>query len=76
MELREDMQNVVFQSTKQWLPPLSMAVEMKSTEAPQVVSCVIFKNANQSDEIDLELIEDTWQVPIWRDAHRLGERCL
>jgi len=72
MELREDMQNLVFQSTKQWLPPLTMSVTVKSTEAPQIVSCVIFKNpGNQSDEIDLELIEGTWQVPIWRNAERL-----
>lgn len=44
---------------------------MKSAQAPGIVSCAIFKNADASDEIDLELVENSWQVPLWQKAQRV-----
>ena len=48
-----------------------MAVSMQSAQAPGIVSCAIFKNADASDEIDLELVENSWPVPIWEKAQRV-----
>jgi len=50
-----------------------MSVSMKSTNAPGVIHCAIFKNENASDEIDLELIGSGIDLPLWKDGKRLGE---
>ena len=45
-----------------------MSVSMKTTNAPGIVQCAIFKNEDASDEIDLELIQGRVDTPIWKDA--------
>ncbi|CAD6581794.1 MAG: hypothetical protein CYPHOPRED_001710 [Cyphobasidiales sp. Tagirdzhanova-0007] len=68
MYLSKDADNIVFQSIKQWVPPVTMSVSMKTTNAPGIVQCAIFKNEDASDEIDLELIQGRVDTPIWKDA--------
>jgi hypothetical protein len=66
-------QNIVYQSQHRWISPVTMSVSMKSTDAPGVIHCAIFKNENASDEIDLELIGSGIDLPLWKDGKRLGQ---
>jgi hypothetical protein len=59
-----------------------MSVSVKSSEAPGVVSSVAFRNGcaegtlSCSDEIDLELIVKTYQLPLWQmqtEVKKLGK---
>lgn len=49
-----------------------MSVSVKSSEAPGIVSSVAFRSGCEegtlacSDEIDLELIAKTYQLPLWQ----------
>lgn len=47
-----------------------MSASIKTAQAGGIINCAIFGQAG-TDEIDLELIEDTWQVPIWHNGKRL-----
>lgn len=60
-----------------WIAPVQMALEIKSSDAPAIVSSAMFRNGCTkdqmadgseacSDEIDLELIKDTAQLPLWQ----------
>jgi hypothetical protein len=49
-----------------------MSASIKSAQAPGVINAAIFGTAG-TDEIDLELIEGSWQVPLWHNGKRLGE---
>ena len=49
-----------------------MSVGIQSSSAPGIVSAMTFlAEAGVTDEIDLELIEGSWQVPMWNAGHRL-----
>lgn len=72
MHLDESNQFIVYQSTARWAPPTKMSVGIQSTSAPGIVSAMTFlAEAGVTDEIDLELIEGSWQVPMWNAGHRL-----
>ena len=72
MQLDEQNQFIVYQSVSRWAPPTRMSVGIQSSSAPGIVSAMTFlAEAGVTDEIDLELIEGSWQVPMWHDGHRL-----
>ncbi|KAK9893797.1 glycoside hydrolase family 16 protein [Cystobasidium minutum MCA 4210] len=70
MKLTPDASNIVFESHTQWTAPVTLTAAIKSAPAPGIVNCVIF-GKNGIDEIDLELIEETYQVPLWHNGERL-----
>lgn len=47
-----------------------MSASIKSARAGAIVNCAIFGQAG-TDEIDLELVEGTYQVPMWHNGKRL-----
>lgn len=47
-----------------------MTASIKTAQAGGIVNCAIFGQSG-TDEIDLELIENTWQVPMWHNGKRL-----
>lgn len=72
MQLNEDSQFIVYQSVARWAPPAKLRVGIQSASAPGIVSAMTFlAEAGKTDEIDLELIEGSWQVPMWHDGRRL-----
>lgn len=73
MELSKENQYIVFQSKTNWLPGTKMSVGIKSARAPGIVNALCFlKDAGISDEIDLELVEGSWQVPMWHRGSKLN----
>lgn len=53
-----------------WIAPVTLTASIKSAGAGGIVNCAIFGQAG-TDEIDLELIEGTYQVPMWSNGTRL-----
>lgn len=52
---------------------MTMRVSTQTMDAPGMVGCAIFKNADASDEIDLELVRSTFQIPLWKAGKRVGK---
>lgn len=53
-----------------WIAPVTLTASIKTARAGGIVNCAIFGQAG-TDEIDLELIEGSYQVPMWHNGKRL-----
>ncbi|KAK9894661.1 glycoside hydrolase family 16 protein [Cystobasidium minutum MCA 4210] len=75
LDLSKDMAHtggIIIAARSHWKAPTKIQFDLKTSGAPGIANAFIFKGEGQTgDEIDLEVVENTFQLPLWKDGVRL-----